>query len=116
MSYAAAEAMGKIGLTAMQALTTALRDGIGSSLAVSHALVTIGDAAPPALCAALRDENKDVRRAVATALGRRKPTPTALVSPLICALSDECQEVRRVAVDALMEIGAPAVNEGQQIT
>ncbi|MEO0137911.1 MAG: HEAT repeat domain-containing protein [candidate division WOR-3 bacterium] len=53
--------------------------------------------------AALKDENSDVRRCAAQALGKIKDNRA--VEPLIAALKDEVSDVRRSAEEALKKIG-----------
>jgi HEAT repeat protein len=69
--------------------------------------VQIGAPAVEPLAAALRDEDKDVRRAAAQALGQI--SDARAVEPLIVALKDKDEYVREAATDALGRIGVPAV-------
>jgi hypothetical protein len=61
------------------------------------------------LISALKDEDRDVRRVAAGALGELKD-PRA-VEPLISALKDENRDVRRVAAGALGELKDPRAVE-----
>ena len=87
----------------------------------AEALVKIGPPTVPALIAALEDEDKQVRRWAASALGRigldvRRgerggafPAAKEAVLVLIAALKDEDEQVRTDAVRALVKIGPVAV-------
>ena len=73
--------------------------------AAAEALEKIGDPqAIPALIEALKDEDRDVRRTAAWALGQIGPPA---VPALIQALRDEKWEVRQAAAEALEKIGDP---------
>jgi HEAT repeat protein len=78
--------------------------------AAARVLGQVGDpAAVEPLIAIVRDGGRGspLRRAAATALGQLRD-PRA-VEPLVAALSDNDQEIRVTAVEALGELGAPAV-------
>ncbi len=79
---AAAEAIGKIGPTAAQAI--------------------------PSLIVALEDSKLDVRSASAEALGKIGPTAVQAVPSLIVALENDYSDVQRKAVEALGKIGPDA--------
>jgi HEAT repeat protein len=66
-----------------------------------------GEAATSALLAAAADPDETVRAAVLHALGQRR-TPEA-VTPLLFALADPSPYLARLAADALIQVGAPAV-------
>ena len=72
-----------------------------------HNCVALGSPAVKPLIAALKDENSDVRKAAAEALG--KIGDARAVEPLIAALKDRYSDVRQAASEALGKIGAPAV-------
>ncbi len=75
-------------------------------------LAEIGPAAAPAipaLIAALKDEDWDVRSSAARALGNIGPAAASAVPSLIAALKDENRNVWDKAVDALGNIGPAAV-------
>src|SRR5262245_60263931 len=54
---------------------------------------------------ALKDSDKDVRKAAATALGKVDPNVEMAVPPLIDALKDKAGPVRQAAASALGQIG-----------
>jgi HEAT repeat protein len=92
----------------MEPLIVALKNSHYSNVRVgaAEALSKIGDErAVEPLVAALKDEDGGVRKAVAEALGQIGDVRA--VEPLIAALKDV--GVRKAAVEALVEIGAPAV-------
>lgn len=68
-----------------------------------EALVSIGEPAVHSLILALKDENADVRKNAAEALGKIKDTRA--IDPLIATLGDEETDVRKNAVEALGNIG-----------
>lgn len=70
----------------------------------AEALVRIGEAAVEPVIQALKDENGDVRWAVATALG--KMGDTRAVEPLTQALRDKDKDVQKAAKEALEKIKA----------
>ena len=72
-------------------------------------MVRIGQPAVPSLIEALGDEDWDVRREAAWALG--EIGDARAVPSLIEALRDEDWRVREAAVEALEGIGAPALPE-----
>ncbi len=77
-------------------------------------LAQIGPAAIPALKEALVDDNPQVRRQAAQALGKMGPDAAPAVSELTHALSDADPTVREAAAQALGKIGpaaAPAISE-----
>jgi HEAT repeat protein len=107
---AAASALGQIrDARAVEPLIAALKDQDRAvRRAAAGALVQIGARAVEPLIAALRDDYWAVRRAAAEALGQIGDAPA--VEPLIAALKDSAGAVRRAAAEALGQIGdAPAV-------
>jgi HEAT repeat protein len=62
----------------------------------------------PALITALRNQDKEIRRNAAQALGQIGPTAKEAVHALITALQDEDPNVRRLAASALGRIGPTA--------
>jgi HEAT repeat protein len=67
----------------------------------------MGARAVEPLIAALKDSDKDARKAAADALG--KIGDGRAVEPLITALNDSRVDAREAAADALVKIGTPAV-------
>jgi HEAT repeat protein len=95
-------------------LSEALRDVVGEvRLEAAWAIGKLGDAALPALAAALHDKHWDIRRAVADGLGRM--SDKAAVRVLVTALHDENKWVRQQAAEALGRLGnaqaLPALTE-----
>ncbi len=90
-------------------LTSALANGDADTRAwAAAALARLpGEPATHALIAASVDPNPDARAAILYALGQRR-APEA-VTPLLFALSTPDSYLARVAADALIQIGAPAV-------
>ena len=74
----------------------------------TDALRQIGKEAVPALIAALKDEDADVRRSAATALGKIGAEAKEAIPSLTDALKDEDADVRNNAAEALSKIGAKA--------
>jgi HEAT repeat protein len=75
-------------------------------------LAQIGPAAIPALKTALQDENPQVRRQAARALGKMGPDAEPAVPELTAAMNDTDAMVREAAAQALGKIGpaaAPAI-------
>lgn len=70
-------------------------------------LVRIGSPATAAICAALADDNEQVRWEAAKTLA--ETGDPAAVTPLVAALRDEDSDVRWVVGEALIRIGAPAI-------
>jgi HEAT repeat protein len=79
----AAEALGRIGPTASEAL--------------------------PALCAAICDPEWTIRRAVIEAIGHISPAGAPVLSALIAVLRDDKPQVRAAATIVLGQVGEPAV-------
>jgi HEAT repeat protein len=108
--YMAAMALSKIGdeaETAVPALLEALRaEDIWLRMAVTSALIQIGDPAVPGLIRALFDDNKAVRRAAAKALG--KIGDERAVSALTVTLKDGDSAVSKFSAEALRRIDTPA--------
>lgn len=104
--YMAGLALGKIAHEeAIPSLLVALRgDDMWVRVAVTDALIKIGQASVPGLIEAVSDDNKAVRRAAAKALG--KIGHESAVPVLEEALSDGDEAVRRFAAEALKRIGA----------
>lgn len=71
----------------------------------ADSLGRIGDAAVPALIAALEDADRDVRAQATRALARMGPKAEDAIPALIDALDDDDKEVRRGAARALGQIG-----------
>ncbi|NLB00605.1 MAG: HEAT repeat domain-containing protein [Methanomicrobiales archaeon] len=137
--WKAAEALGKLGTPAVEPLTASLRSGsVDVRWMAAVTLGDIGDpTAIPALIDALDDEDTYVRSRAALALGAiGEPARTEIIAalssgsehirqsavmalgrlgdessipPLIEALSDPDNEVRRQARSALGDIGKPAI-------
>jgi len=101
--YLAAIALGKIGDEAessVSSLLIALRaDDMYLRVAVTGALINIGDPAVPGLIKALFDKNKAVRRASAKALGKIG-NPRA-IKALEVAVKDREPGVRKLCREAL---------------
>jgi HEAT repeat protein len=102
---AAAEALVKIGASAVEPLIAALKDRDSDvRIAAVEALGKIGDTrAVEPLIAALKDRDSHVCIAAVKALG--KIGDTRAVEPLIAALKDRDRFVRYAAVEALGKIG-----------
>ncbi len=77
-------------------------------------LIEIEEKVVPALIIALKDNNVEVRREVAHALGKAGERAEKATPMLIEALKDESQEVRNETVEALMSTGK--VGDGKLIT
>jgi len=87
-------------------LTTILTEGKDERASAVEALGRIGDPrAVGPLIVALKDEDESVRKAAAEALGHIRDSRA--IEPLIAALKDS--NMRKAAVEALVNIGAPAV-------
>jgi HEAT repeat protein len=71
----------------------------------ADALGRIGDAAVPALIAALEDPDRDVRTQATRALARMGAKAESAIPALIEALNDDDKEVRQGAARALGQIG-----------
>lgn len=101
--YLAAQALGKIGdeaEAAVSSLLVALRaDDMYLRVAVTSALINIGNPAVPGLTKALFDRNKAVRRASAKALGKIG-NPRA-IQALEVAVKDREPSVRKLCQEAL---------------
>lgn len=67
-------------------------------------------AAIPALRQALHDEHREVRRDAALAFGKLGELAVPAIGDLIALLDDPDVTVKWAAIDALQEIGTPAVN------
>ncbi|MFH1829788.1 MAG: HEAT repeat domain-containing protein [Pseudomonadota bacterium] len=78
----------------------------------ADALVEIGSGAVPALIAALKDSNQEVRSCAAWALGKIGPAAKDAVPALIAALKDQDWEVRYSSAKALRKIGPKATEYG----
>ena len=86
-----------------------LREGnTGSASAARERLAQMGEPAVPALVAALKDEQGEVRAHAAYALRSMGPKAKAAVPALISALQDPVWEVRDDAAGALERIGTNA--------
>jgi HEAT repeat protein len=101
--FLAAQALGKIGdeaESAVPSLLSALRaDDMYLRMAVTGALISIGQPAVPGLVKALFDHNKAVRRASAKALG--KIGSDRAIKPLQVAVKDRDPSVRKMCQEAL---------------
>lgn len=101
--YLAAQALGKIGDEAEAAIPSLLlglrADDMYLRMAITGALISIGDPAVPGLVKALFDSNKAVRRASAKALGKIG-SPRA-IKPLQVAVNDGDATVRQMCQEAL---------------
>lgn len=101
--YLAAQALGKIGdeaEAAVPVLLVALRaDDMYLRMAITGALINIGNPAVPGLVKALFDQNKAVRRASAKALG--KIGNKRAIKPLEVAVKDHDPGVRKMCQEAL---------------
>jgi HEAT repeat protein len=102
-------ALERVGPEDLAELVNALSRGDADTRAWAAAALTRlpGEAATQALIAASADADPDVRAAVLYALGERH-APEA-VTPLLFALHTQDSYLARVATDALIQIGAPAV-------
>src|SRR5438552_239169 len=109
----AVQALGRIRDTrAVEPLVEVLRDEAASTLIRRLAVQALGGIGQPAvqgLIATLHDKGKEVRQDAVEALGRIRDTRA--VEPLVEVLRDEAAStlIRRLAVQALGEIGQPAV-------
>lgn len=101
--YLAAQALGKLGdeaESAVSSLLVALRaNDMYLRVAVTSALISIGNPAVPGLTKALFDRNKAVRRASAKALGKIG-NPRA-IEALEVAVKDREPSVRKLCQEAL---------------
>jgi HEAT repeat protein len=107
--YLAAQALGKIGDEAESAIPSLLiglrADDMYLRMAITGALISIGDPAVPGLVKALFDTNKAVRRASAKALGKIG-SPRA-IKPLEVAVQDSDPTVRQMCQEALDRLQNP---------
>lgn len=101
---AAAEALGKIGVPAVEPLIAALKDR-NMQKATTEALRKIGTPAVEPLIAALRNQEIDVCKAAAEVLG--KIGDARAVEPLIVAFKGRSWQVQEAAAAALKDIGGP---------
>jgi vesicle coat complex subunit len=112
------DALGKImGQAAVPALIAALKDQ--DSLVrteAASALGQIGQPAVPALIAALKDQDSEVRSQAALALGQIGKEAKDAVPALIVALKNESWLVRYRAASALGEIGQDAKDAAPELT
>jgi len=101
--FLAAKALGRIGDEAERALPSLLQalraDDMFLRMAVTGALIKIGQPAVPGLIKALFDRNKAVRRAAAKALG--KIGSKRAIKPLEVAVKDTDASVRHICQQAL---------------
>jgi HEAT repeat protein len=101
--YLAAQALGKIGDEAEAAVSSLLiglrADDMYLRMAITGALIKIGNPAVPGLVKALFDKNKAVRRAAAKALG--KIGNKRAIKPLEVAVKDRDPSVRKMCQEAL---------------
>ncbi len=108
----AARTLGRIGdARAVEPLVAALRDrgqGVLERTYVTEALVAIGAPGVGPLMAAFGAGDRDTRKDAARTLGRIGDARA--VEPLVAALRDRDQAIRRSATDALVKIGTPAVD------
>jgi HEAT repeat protein len=106
--YLAATALGRIGdeaENAVDVLLMALRyDDMFLRMAITGALISIGQPAVPGLVKALFDQNRAVRRASAMALG--KIGNKRAIPPLQVALKDSDPGVRKLSAQALERLEA----------
>lgn len=104
--YLAASALTRIGDEAEKAIPELLKalrtEDMFVRVAVTSALIRIGQPSVPGLIKALFDQNKAVRRASAMALGKIGH-PRAL-PPLQVALNDGDESVRRYSAQAIARI------------
>jgi HEAT repeat protein len=101
--YLAALALGKIGDEAEAAISSLLiglrADDMYLRMAITGALIKIGNPSVPGLVKALFDSNKAVRRASAKALG--KIGNKRAIKPLQVAIKDQDAGVRKMCQQAL---------------
>lgn len=101
--YLAAQALGKIGDEAEAAVSSLLiglrADDMYLRMAITGALIKIGNPSVPGLVKALFDNNKAVRRASAKALG--KIGNKRAIKPLQVAVKDQDSGVRKMCQQAL---------------
>jgi HEAT repeat protein len=108
MWQTAAETLVKIGLPAVEPLIKALGDDWGVRQSAAEALAKIGSPAVESLIKALGDEDEDVRKSAAEALGKIIDKAED-VDILIKLLEVDNSDMRRKAAEALAKIGPPAV-------
>lgn len=106
--YLAATALGRIGdeaESAVSVLLVALRDDdMFLRMAITGALINIGQPSVPGLVKALFDQKRAVRRASAMALG--KIGSKRAIPPLQVALNDSDPGVRKLSAQALERLEA----------
>jgi HEAT repeat protein len=76
---------------------------------VKRAVLALETAGVPELVEALGDSDRRVRRAALIELGEKKPSDEKVIEKMLPLLADHWGPARRAAVEALGEIGAPAV-------
>jgi HEAT repeat protein len=104
-------ALGRIGPPAIPSLTEMLRDkNTSTSTAAALALSNIRPAGVLALSTLLKDQDMVVRITAATTLAQLTPPPKEAVPGLVDALNSE-GNVPRLAIQALVRIGPPALPE-----
>lgn len=105
--FLAAQALSKLGdeaEAAVPALLKALRaDDMYLRMAITGALINIGNPAVPGLVKALFDRNNAVRRASAKALG--KIGNKRAIKPLLVAVKDQDPALRKLCQEALDRLG-----------
>ncbi len=107
-------ALGKIGSPAVEPLIAILRAGEAlDRLRAVEVLDTIGDerAIEPFIIA-LKDEDRDVRKAAAWGLAK---TGTPVVEPLVALLKDDYKWARAAAAKTLDELGWQPTQDGESV-
>lgn len=106
-------ALGEDGWEAIGVLTESLQDDVKPvRLEAADALIKVGgdlDTALAAMVTLLADDDSAIRRAAAAQIGRSGGRAAPAVDSLLTALGDPDDAVVGAAVDALLQIGQPAV-------